>query len=92
MSICSILVTSGSRHALNLLACPPAQGDMQVQAICGIFARLFARFWGPRTEDILRSALATLLCSRRPDERAADARGRPHVAVEPWRASELPGE
>jgi hypothetical protein len=53
--------------ALNLLACPPAQGDAQVQAICGIFARLFARFWGPRTEDILRSALATLLCNRRPD-------------------------
>jgi len=53
--------------ALNLLACPPAQGDMQVQAICGIFARLFARFWGPRTEDILRSALATLLCNRRPE-------------------------
>jgi hypothetical protein len=52
--------------ALNLLACPPAQGDMQVQAICGIFARLFARFWGPRTEDILRSALATLLCGRDP--------------------------
>jgi hypothetical protein len=53
--------------SLNLLACPPAQGDAQVQAICGIFARLFARFWGPRTEDILRSALATLLCNRRPD-------------------------
>jgi len=53
--------------ALNLLACPPPQGDAQVQAICGIFARLFARFWGPRTEDILRSALATLLCNRRPD-------------------------
>jgi hypothetical protein len=48
--------------ALNLLACPPAEGDAQVQAICGIFARLFARFWGPRTEDILRSALTTLLC------------------------------
>jgi len=47
--------------ALNLLACPPGEGDAQAQAICGIFARLFARFWGPRTEDILRSALTTLL-------------------------------
>ena len=53
--------------ALNLLACPPADGDAQAQAICGIFARLFARFWGPRTEDILRSALTTLLCGRDPD-------------------------
>jgi hypothetical protein len=53
--------------ALNLLACSPADGDAQAQAICGIFARLFARFWGPRTEDILRSALTTLLCGRDPD-------------------------
>ncbi len=52
--------------ALNLLACSPADGDAQAQAICGIFARLFSRFWGPRTEDILRSALTTLLCGRDP--------------------------
>jgi hypothetical protein len=52
--------------ALNLLACAPADGDAQAQAICGIFARLFSRFWGPRTEDILRSALTTLLCGRDP--------------------------
>lgn len=53
--------------ALNLLACPPGDGDAHTQAICGIFARLFARFWGPRTEDILRSALTTLLCGLDPD-------------------------
>ena len=53
--------------SLNLLACPSTDGDAQAQAICGIFARLFARFWGPRTEDILRSALSTLLCGRGPD-------------------------
>jgi hypothetical protein len=47
--------------ALNLLACPAGEGEAQAQAICGIFARLFSRFWGPRTEDILRSALTTLL-------------------------------
>ncbi len=52
--------------ALNLLACPPGEGDAHAQAMCGIFARLFARFWGPRTEDILRSALTTLLCGRDP--------------------------
>jgi hypothetical protein len=48
--------------ALNLLACRPGEGEAHAQAICGIFARLFSRFWGPRTEDILRSALTTLLC------------------------------
>jgi hypothetical protein len=52
--------------ALNLLACAPGEGDAHAQAICGIFARLFSRFWGPRTEDILRSALTTLLCGRDP--------------------------
>ncbi len=52
--------------ALNLLACAAGEGDAHAQAICGIFARLFSRFWGPRTEDILRSALTTLLCGRDP--------------------------
>jgi hypothetical protein len=52
--------------ALNLLACTRGEGDAHAQAICGIFARLFSRFWGPRTEDILRSALTTLLCGRDP--------------------------
>jgi hypothetical protein len=47
--------------ALNLLACRPGEGEAHAQAICGIFARLFSRYWGPRTEDILRSALTTLL-------------------------------
>jgi hypothetical protein len=56
----------GHPPALNLLACPPGESDAQAQAICGIFARLFARFWGPRTEDILRSALTTLLVGRDP--------------------------
>jgi len=52
--------------ALNLLASAPGDGDSHAHAICGIFARLFSRFWGPRTEDILRSALTTLLCGRDP--------------------------
>jgi hypothetical protein len=52
--------------ALNLLASTPGEGDAHAHAICGIFARLFSRFWGPRTEDILRSALTTLLCGRDP--------------------------
>lgn len=52
--------------ALNLLACAPGDEDVHVQALVGIFARLFGRFWGPRSEDIFRSALATLLANRDP--------------------------
>jgi hypothetical protein len=52
--------------ALNLLACAPDGEDVHVQAVVGIFARLFGRFWGPRSEDIFRSALATLLANREP--------------------------
>ncbi len=66
---------TGHPPALNLLACAPGEGDAQAQAICGIFARLFARFWGPRTEDILRSALSTLLSghdAQRPAPTLAD--------------------
>src|SRR5581483_11053397 len=39
-------------------------------ALVGIFRRLFGRYWGPRSEDILRSALLTLLVNRRPDRPA----------------------
>jgi hypothetical protein len=52
--------------ALNLLACAPGDEDVHAHALVGIFARLFGRFWGPRSEDILRSALATLLANRDP--------------------------
>jgi hypothetical protein len=52
--------------ALNLLACVPGEEDIHAEALVGIFARLFGRYWGPRSEDILRSAFATLLTSRQP--------------------------
>lgn len=56
--------------ALNLLACAPGDEDVHVEALVGIFRRLFGRFWGPRSEDILRSALATLLANRDPEQPA----------------------
>lgn len=56
--------------ALNLLACPPGDEDVHVEALVGTFRRLFGRFWGPRSEDILRSALATLLANRDPEREA----------------------
>lgn len=51
--------------ALNLLACEPGEGDRQVEALLAIFRRLFSRYWGPRSEDLLRAALATLLTTPR---------------------------
>jgi hypothetical protein len=51
--------------AFNLLACRSEEADLHVEALAGIFRRLFTRFWGPRSEDILRAALATLLTGGR---------------------------
>jgi hypothetical protein len=56
--------------ALNLLTCAPGEEDIHAEALVGIFRRLFGRYWGPRSEDILRSALLTLLANRRPDRPA----------------------
>ena len=56
--------------ALNLLACAAGDEDVHVGALVGIFRRLFGRFWGPRSEDIFRSALATLLADRSDDRPA----------------------
>src|SRR5713101_598714 len=35
--------------------------DLVVDQLVGIFRRVYERFWGPRTDDILRAALLTLL-------------------------------
>ena len=51
--------------ALNLLACKAGEADRQVEALLAIFRRLFSRYWGPRSEDLLRAALATLLTTPR---------------------------
>lgn len=34
--------------------------DLVVDQLVGIFARVFERFWGPRTDDVLRACLLTL--------------------------------
>ncbi|HUA95695.1 MAG TPA: DUF87 domain-containing protein, partial [Acidimicrobiales bacterium] len=44
---------------LNVLAGPDP--DLVVDNLVGIFRSIFAAFWGPRTDDILRSACLTLL-------------------------------
>ena len=43
---------------LNVLDSPDR--DLGVDQLVGIFRRVFDRFWGPRTDDILRAALLTL--------------------------------
>ncbi len=37
-----------------------ADQSLVVDQVVGIFARVFERFWGPRTDDVLRSCLSTL--------------------------------
>ena len=44
---------------LNVLAGPDP--DLVVDNLVGIFRSIFAAFWGPRTDDVLRAACLTLL-------------------------------
>ncbi|MEO3861359.1 type IV secretion system DNA-binding domain-containing protein [Acrocarpospora sp. B8E8] len=44
--------------ALNVLG--GSDPDLATDNLVGIFSRIFADFWGPRTEDIFRSACLTL--------------------------------
>ena len=45
--------------ALNVLDGP--ERDLAVDNLVGIFRSIFERFWGPRTDDVLRAACLTLL-------------------------------
>jgi hypothetical protein len=45
----------------NLLAGANGAHELGVDAVVSIFHDLFPAFWGPRTDDILRAALLTLL-------------------------------
>lgn len=53
---------------LNVLEGPDR--DLVVDHLVGIFRRIFEAYWGPRTDDVLRSACLTLL--RRPGATLAD--------------------
>lgn len=46
---------------LNLLQAEPGGTDLLVDQIVGTLHNLFAASWGPRTDDVLRSALLTLV-------------------------------
>jgi len=46
---------------LNLLAASAESRELVVDQLVGTLHNLYAAFWGPRTDDILRSALLTLV-------------------------------
>ncbi|MGI8491555.1 MAG: type IV secretory system conjugative DNA transfer family protein [Acidimicrobiales bacterium] len=46
---------------LNLLAGADHAPELTVDQVVGLFHQLYRAFWGPRTDDILRSALLTLV-------------------------------
>ncbi len=57
----TVLIDSAERHAppvLNVLAGPDP--DLVVDNLVGIFRNIFAAYWGPRTDDVLRAACLTL--------------------------------
>jgi hypothetical protein len=54
----------GAQATMNVLEVPNIRGgdaDLVVENLVGIFARIFGTFWGPRTDDVLRSACLTLM-------------------------------
>ena len=66
-----VLLDPASRAAppcLNVLQGDPSGADTDVicDNITGIFRRIYAAFWGPRTDDIFRAAVLTLLKSSPP--------------------------
>lgn len=66
--------------ALNVL--DGAEPEVAVDQVCGVFARIFSAWWGPRTDDVLRCALATLV--RLPGATLADV---PRLLTDSaWRA------
>jgi hypothetical protein len=46
---------------LNPLAHAGENGELVVEELTGLFRQLYRAFWGPRTDDILRAALLTLV-------------------------------
>jgi hypothetical protein len=58
----TVLIDPEERQAppvMNVLSGPDP--DLVVDNVVGIFRSIFAAFWGPRTDDVLRAACLTLL-------------------------------
>ena len=67
--------------SLNVLDVAGRDPELVVDQLVGVFHRLYAAWWGPRTEDVLRSAALTLT-----------RRGGTTLAHVPpwWRATRIP--
>ena len=52
--------SEGPHPTLNILAPTGGDSELLVDNLVGIFRRIFSAHWGPRTDDVLRSAILTL--------------------------------
>ena len=79
-----VLIDPDERAAppiLNVLAGP--EPDLAVDNLVGIFRSIFAAFWGPRTDDVLRAACLTLLRHAAASGRATSLAEVPRLLSEP---------
>jgi hypothetical protein len=67
--------------ALNPLAGPDPQ--LAVDHLTGIFRRIFAAFWGPRTDDLMRTACLTLLAYAAQHQQTANFAELPQLLTDP---------
>ncbi len=66
--------------------------DVIVDNITGIFRRIFAAFWGPRTDDVMRAACLTLLLHARKNHQIVTLADIPRLLGEAaYRVRILPG-
>jgi len=72
---------SGAPPALNVLE--GADPDLTVDNLVGIFRAIFERFWGPRTDDVLRSACLTLIAHAARTGRGASLADVPRLLGDP---------
>ncbi|MBS2545397.1 type IV secretion system DNA-binding domain-containing protein [Catenulispora sp. NL8] len=56
----------GLKPSLNILA--SGEPNLVVDNLVGIFSRIFASSWGPRTDDVFRAACLTLLSVKRDEQ------------------------
>lgn len=75
--------------ALNVLDTAGRDRELVVDQVVGVFARLYAAYWGPRTEDVLRCACLTLT---KDPARVATLADIPRLLANPaYRASMIRG-
>ena len=76
--------------ALNPLAGPDPQ--LAVDHLVGIFRRIFAAFWGPRTDDLMRSACLTLLAYAASHKQTANFADLPQLLTDPTFRARITGD